>query len=177
MPCNLPLGFGITGLRCCGLATRSAIYLTWACPLQWSNNPPACTSSQSTGSPHKLSKIGGRLEYLLHCHAGHSSNKACLDFFCTQEIAAPVAALYGPALNARLTIARAHWLRMVGHSPDVWKQTVPYTAAPALAPPVEKAAKAKSGATPGLSAVEGVCLDCAAALLQVSGKRLVVFST
>ncbi|KAL0048239.1 hypothetical protein WJX82_010821 [Trebouxia sp. C0006] len=97
---------------------------------------------------------------------GHSSNKACLDFFCTQEVAAPVAALYGPALTFRLTIARAHWLRVVGQLPDVWKQTVPYTAVPALAPPVEKAAKAKPGATPGLPAVEGVCLDRAAALLQ-----------
>ena len=124
-----------------------------------------------------MSNIRGRIDHMLHCHAGHSSNKACLDFFCTQEVAAPVAALYGPALTFRLTIARAHWLRVVGQLPDVWKQTVPYTAAPALAPPVEKAAKAKPGATPGLPAVEGVCLDRAAALLQVSGKWLVVFST
>ena len=121
--------------------------------------------------------MGGRLDRVLHCHAGHSSNKACLDFLCTQEVAAPVAALYGPALTARLTIARAHWLRIVGQSPDVWKQTVPYTAAPALAPLAEKAAKAKPGATPGLPPVEGICLDRAATLLQVSGKWLPVFST
>ena len=57
------------------------------------------------------------------------------------------------------------------------KQTVPYISAPPLAPPVEKTAKAKPGAAPELPAVEGTCLDRPAALLQVGGKRLVVFST
>lgn len=99
--------------------------------------------------------------------AGHPSNKSSLDFFCTQEVAAPVATLYGPTFTAKLTVARACWLRAVGQLPDLWKQTVPYTAAAAVAPVADKAAKGKPGGAAVTAAVEGVCLERAAALLQV----------
>lgn len=95
---------------------------------------------------------------------GHASNKACLEFFCTAELASPIAALYGPQLTGKLTIATAEWLKAVGQMPDHWKQTGPYTAAPA-APAADKGAKPKPGAPP--SAIEGVCLDRCAAMLQV----------
>lgn len=76
-------------------------------------------------------------------------------------------ALFGPALTAKLAVAQAAWLREVGQTPDLWKQTAPYTAAPAVAPLVDKAAKAKPGAAAVSSAVEGVCLERAATILQV----------
>lgn len=97
--------------------------------------------------------------------AGHASNKACLEFFCTAELASPVAALYGPQLTGKLTIATAEWLKAVGQMPDHWKQTVPYTAAPAA--PADKGAKPKPGVAATPPAVEGVCLDRSAAMLQV----------
>lgn len=99
---------------------------------------------------------------------GHASNKACVEFFCTAELASPVAALYGPQLTGKLTMATAEWLRAVGQVPDQWKQTVPYTAAPAArAAPADKAAKSKTGAAAVPSAVEGVCLDRSVTMLQV----------
>ncbi len=101
------------------------------------------------------------------CTTGHPSSKACLDFFCTQEASTPVAALYGPTFTAKLTIATADWLMAVGQLPDLWKQTTPYTAAPVVAPLVDKAAKAKPGGATVSLAVEGVCLDRAANVLQV----------
>lgn len=52
--------------------------------------------------------------------------------------------------------------------PDLWKQTVPFTAAPALPePPADKGAKVKPGAAGVPAAIEGACLDRAAAMLQV----------
>lgn len=100
--------------------------------------------------------------------AGHASNKACLEFFCTAELASPVAALYGPQLTYKLTMATAEWLKVIGQVPDQWKQTVPYTAAPAApAAPADKVLKSKTGAAAAPSAVEGVCLDRSAAMLQV----------
>ena len=99
---------------------------------------------------------------------GHASNKACLEFFCTAELASPIAGLYGPQLTAKLTIATAEWLKAVGQMPDQWKQTVPYTAAPAApAAPADKGAKPKPGAAATPSATEAVCLDRSAAMLQV----------
>lgn len=99
---------------------------------------------------------------------GHASNKACLEFFCTAEPASPVAAKYGPDLTGKLTIATADWLKAVGQMPDQWKQTVPYTAAPAAAAAAgDKGAKAKQGAAATPSTIEGVCLDRSAAMLQV----------
>lgn len=91
-----------------------------------------------------------------------------MEFFCTAELASPVAALYGPQLTCKLTIATAEWLKAVGQVPDQWKQTVPYTAAPAApAAPTDKASKYKTGAAAVPSAIEGVCLDRSAAMLQV----------
>lgn len=99
---------------------------------------------------------------------GHAANKACLEFFCTVEVASPVAALYGPQLTGQLTIATAEWLKAVGEMLDLWKQTVPYTAAPAApATPTDKGAKPKPGVAATPSAIEGVCLDRSAAMLQV----------
>lgn len=99
---------------------------------------------------------------------GHASNNACVEFFCTAELASPVAALYGPQLTGKLTMATAEWLKTVGQVPDQWKQTVPYTAAPAgPAAPADKAPKSKTGAAAAPSAIEGLCLDRSAAMLQV----------
>ena len=65
-------------------------------------------------------------------------------------------------------MATAEWLRAVGQMPDHWKQTVPYTAAPAApAAPADKGAKPKPGVAATPSAIEGVCLDRSAAMLQV----------
>ena len=99
---------------------------------------------------------------------GHASNKACVEFFCTAELASPVAALYGPQLTCKLTVATAEWLKAVGQVPDQWKQTVPYTAGPAApAAPADKVPKSKTGAAAVPSAVEGVCLDRSVTMLQV----------
>ena len=99
--------------------------------------------------------------------AGHPSNKACLEFLGTHEVAAPITTLYGPAATAKLTMARAGWLRAVGQVPDQWKQTLPFTAAPVVAAPVDKAANAKPGAAGATAPAETVCLEQAANLLQV----------
>ena len=65
-------------------------------------------------------------------------------------------------------MARAEWLWAVGQMPDQWKQTTPYTAAPApAAAPVDKAAKAKPGVAVPSAPVETACLDQAATMLQV----------
>ena len=91
-----------------------------------------------------------------------------MDFFCTAEPAPPVAAVYGAYLTGKLNIATADWLRAVGQMPDLWKQTMPFTAASALpAPPADKGAKPKSGAVPAAATIESACLERAAAILQV----------
>ena len=82
-------------------------------------------------------------------------------------MAPPVAALYGPRNAAKLTLARAQWLRAIGQVADFWKLTVPYSGAAVVAPAADKAAKAKPGAAALSLPTEGMCLERAATILQV----------
>ena len=94
-----------------------------------------------------------------------------MDFFLASNPAPAVAALYGPVLTARVSMAQAHWLLQLGRLPDFWKQTKPYTAAGADVPAAVDAASAKgkpAAAAAAPAAKEKACLDKAAALLQVS---------
>ena len=98
--------------------------------------------------------------------AGHSSNKPCLDYFLASGPAPAVAALYGPVLTAKLSLAQAHWLLHLGRLPDFWKQTTPYTAVPAAVDAASAKGKPASAAAAPV-AKEKACLDRASTLLQV----------